>query len=327
MTDPANGFLSRDGDDVYFETFGAPDAPVVVLGHGAGGNHGDLVPTGAGVRTRLPRHHVGPARLRQLDEPQRAREPAHRDRRPARDPRPPRVSSARTSSASRWAAGPRWASRSSTAIACGASCSPTRSAASRSTDGGRRPRRFRRASGCSIIPRSSNDFCIAQSRTRAPLPADRRAAPGSARRPASQLLRELGRGDVHRRRSSPPLAHPTLFIVGSDDEIFPPGVDRRRGPARSRARGSRSIEGAGHSPYFEQPDAWNALVQGFWFHRGRDRGEQLSQRRRIVRRFGRSPVARPERSTELFRSVPGNALRDVHGIMRPNRADESGGTR
>ena len=31
--------LSRDGDDVYFETVGVPDAPVVVLGHGAGGNH------------------------------------------------------------------------------------------------------------------------------------------------------------------------------------------------------------------------------------------------------------------------------------------------
>jgi pimeloyl-ACP methyl ester carboxylesterase len=31
--------LSRDGDDIYFETVGIPDAPVVVLGHGAGGNH------------------------------------------------------------------------------------------------------------------------------------------------------------------------------------------------------------------------------------------------------------------------------------------------
>src|SRR5436853_5895749 len=32
--------LSRDGNDVYFETVGIPAAPVVVLGHGAGGNHG-----------------------------------------------------------------------------------------------------------------------------------------------------------------------------------------------------------------------------------------------------------------------------------------------
>jgi len=31
--------LSRDGDEIYFETVGIPDAPVVVLGHGAGGNH------------------------------------------------------------------------------------------------------------------------------------------------------------------------------------------------------------------------------------------------------------------------------------------------
>src|SRR4051794_9982185 len=40
MNAPASGHLSRDGEDVYYETFGAPDAPVVVLGHGAGGNHG-----------------------------------------------------------------------------------------------------------------------------------------------------------------------------------------------------------------------------------------------------------------------------------------------
>ena len=39
MTAHSNGCVSRDGDDVYYETFGAPDAPVVVLGHGAGGNH------------------------------------------------------------------------------------------------------------------------------------------------------------------------------------------------------------------------------------------------------------------------------------------------
>jgi pimeloyl-ACP methyl ester carboxylesterase len=36
-----SGSLERDGDgdEVYFETVGPPDAPVVVLGHGAGGNH------------------------------------------------------------------------------------------------------------------------------------------------------------------------------------------------------------------------------------------------------------------------------------------------
>src|ERR1700689_3266439 len=39
MTAQSTDTLSRDGDDVYFETVGAPDAPVVVLGHGAGGNH------------------------------------------------------------------------------------------------------------------------------------------------------------------------------------------------------------------------------------------------------------------------------------------------
>jgi len=35
----ANGCLSLDGDEVYYETTGPAGAPVVVLGHGAGGNH------------------------------------------------------------------------------------------------------------------------------------------------------------------------------------------------------------------------------------------------------------------------------------------------
>ena len=86
----SNGFLSRDGDDVYFETLGAPDAPVVVLGHGAGGNHGiwfQQVPVFARDYRVVTWDQRG---FGTLDEPQRPREPAHRDRRPARDPRPPR---------------------------------------------------------------------------------------------------------------------------------------------------------------------------------------------------------------------------------------------
>ena len=52
---------------------------------------------------------------------------------------------------------------------------------------------------------------------------------------------------------------PVLFIVGSKDEIFPPAWIRRVAAA---VPGSvvEVIEGAGHSPYFEMPDQWNALV-------------------------------------------------------------------
>lgn len=52
---------------------------------------------------------------------------------------------------------------------------------------------------------------------------------------------------------------PVLFVVGSDDEIFPPAWIRQ---AASQLPGARVevIEGAGHSPYFEAPDEWNAAV-------------------------------------------------------------------
>jgi pimeloyl-ACP methyl ester carboxylesterase len=58
------------------------------------------------------------------------------------------------------------------------------------------------------------------------------------------------------------LRAPVLFVVGEDDEIFPPDIVRR---AAARVRGSRiaTIRGAGHSPYFERPDAWNRVVSDF----------------------------------------------------------------
>ena len=62
-------------------------------------------------------------------------------------------------------------------------------------------------------------------------------------------------------------AIPTLFIVGSEDEIFSPATIA---DAAARVPGARveQIEGAGHSPYFEQPEAWNALVLDFWKRSG-----------------------------------------------------------
>jgi len=55
---------------------------------------------------------------------------------------------------------------------------------------------------------------------------------------------------------------PTLFVVGEDDSIFPPDVIR---DCATKIKGAQVevIAGAGHSPYFETPDAWNDVVGKF----------------------------------------------------------------
>ena len=58
------------------------------------------------------------------------------------------------------------------------------------------------------------------------------------------------------------LAVPVLFLVGTEDAIFPPGLIRA---AAARVPGARVVEipGAGHSPYFEMSEAWNRVVTTF----------------------------------------------------------------
>lgn len=54
---------------------------------------------------------------------------------------------------------------------------------------------------------------------------------------------------------------PTLFVVGSEDRIFPPALIEHAAsllPVSVVA----VIDGAGHSPYFEQPAAWSAAISG-----------------------------------------------------------------
>lgn len=58
------------------------------------------------------------------------------------------------------------------------------------------------------------------------------------------------------------LAMPVLCIVGSDDDLMPPAAMREVAAILPNAR-VVEIPGAGHSPYFEQPDAWNAAVLDF----------------------------------------------------------------
>jgi pimeloyl-ACP methyl ester carboxylesterase len=58
------------------------------------------------------------------------------------------------------------------------------------------------------------------------------------------------------------LGVPVLFVTGSHDEIFP--AELLAGSA-AMVPGARYVEipGAGHSPYFEQPTAWNDAVGSF----------------------------------------------------------------
>ncbi len=55
---------------------------------------------------------------------------------------------------------------------------------------------------------------------------------------------------------------PVLLVVGATDALFPPAVVHAAAPLFADAR-VEEIRGAGHSPYFEQPDAWNRVVLGF----------------------------------------------------------------
>lgn len=55
---------------------------------------------------------------------------------------------------------------------------------------------------------------------------------------------------------------PTLLVVGEQDQVFPPATIRS---IAAEVRGAQVtvVPGAGHSPYFEAPDAWNEAVMTF----------------------------------------------------------------
>ncbi|HET6811028.1 MAG TPA: alpha/beta hydrolase [Acidimicrobiales bacterium] len=52
---------------------------------------------------------------------------------------------------------------------------------------------------------------------------------------------------------------PVLFVVGGEDEIFPPAWIAEAAGHLPQAT-VEEIPGAGHSPYFEVPEQWNAAV-------------------------------------------------------------------
>lgn len=58
------------------------------------------------------------------------------------------------------------------------------------------------------------------------------------------------------------LTAPTLAIIGEEDRVFPP-EDVRTALQNLADVEFATIAGAGHSPYFEQPDRFNDLVQRY----------------------------------------------------------------
>jgi pimeloyl-ACP methyl ester carboxylesterase len=69
----------------------------------------------------------------------------------------------------------------------------------------------------------------------------------------------------YRGSSAPALAAlgvPILFLVGEHDAITPPEIIRM---AHQQVAGSQyaRIDDAGHSTYFEQPEAFNRTVEAF----------------------------------------------------------------
>lgn len=58
------------------------------------------------------------------------------------------------------------------------------------------------------------------------------------------------------------LRFPVLLIVGADDQTFPPAAIQSIA-AEIRGATVMVLPDAGHSPYFETPDAWNEVVMKF----------------------------------------------------------------
>jgi 2-succinyl-6-hydroxy-2,4-cyclohexadiene-1-carboxylate synthase len=58
------------------------------------------------------------------------------------------------------------------------------------------------------------------------------------------------------------LGIPVLFIVGDRDPLFPPQLVREAATQLPDAR-LVEIPGCGHSPYFEAPEPWNAVLEQF----------------------------------------------------------------
>jgi 3-oxoadipate enol-lactonase len=253
-----NGFLSREGDEVYYEVYGAPDAPALVLGHGAGGNHGiwfQQVPGFAGDY-RVITWDQRSFGLSTNDHGHANPRTATRDLLAILDHLGVERAHIVGQSMGGWAA-------MGLAIA---HPGRVRSLVLADTLGGIRIEDWWKTAagvqrtGLFNHPALSNEFCVANPE-RAHLyqqVGGLRRAPHADPMTVLRTMGDVTFGDDELAA----LQVPALFIVGTADEIFPPTSIAE---AATRVPGARVelIDGAGHSPYFEQPDTWNALVRAF----------------------------------------------------------------
>ncbi len=88
-----------------------------------------------------------------------------------------------------------------------------------------------------------------------------------------QMLGQMGTADAavmlprllatsHTEDQAGLLGMPVLCVVGDRDPLFPPRSIRALADLLPDARVSE-VSGCGHSPYFEEPAAWNAVVEQF----------------------------------------------------------------
>ena len=84
---------------------------------------------------------------------------------------------------------------------------------------------------------------------------------GSFHSPPLDQLGEVLAFEIH-HSDFDDLGIPVLFITGEHDQIFPANMIR---DSANRVRGAQFVEipDAGHSPYFEQPAAWNTALLNF----------------------------------------------------------------
>ena len=85
---------------------------------------------------------------------------------------------------------------------------------------------------------------------------------GSLTQPAPSNMGMLLRGTSYPVEDVKALALPVLFIVGEHDPIFPPEMIDLAAQMIPGALTVR-LPNAGHSPYFETPEAWNQTVLEF----------------------------------------------------------------
>jgi 3-oxoadipate enol-lactonase len=77
----------------------------------------------------------------------------------------------------------------------------------------------------------------------------------------AEIMVGLGK-TAYRDNSLRDVQTPVLFLVGEQDELFPPAMVRSVAPKFSNAQ-VVELPGAGHSPYFETPRAWNDALRQF----------------------------------------------------------------